>query len=104
VLSFLGIPKDGADPSHSLVWEQDIILRISLVSGASVEQGKHKECQNLSLNKIKNKYYMTYDSVTNDCFVVHKEESTNIFMLSDNGVILLKCVKFGCTCDNFRRK
>jgi len=27
----LGIPKDGADPSHSLVWEQEFILRISLV-------------------------------------------------------------------------
>jgi len=62
-----------------------------------VEQGKQKECQNLSLTKIKNKYYMTYDSVTNDGFVVHKEESTNIFMLSDSGVILLKGVEFGCT-------
>jgi hypothetical protein len=69
-----------------------------------VEQGKLKECQNLSLNKIKNKYYMTYDSVNNDGFVGHKEESTNIFMLSENGAILLKCVKCGCTCDHFRRK
>ena len=40
----------------------------------------------LSLNNVKKKYRVTYDSATYDCFEVHKDEGTkHVFMPSKKG-------------------
>ena len=46
----------------------------------------------LSLNNVKKKYRVTYDSTAYDCFEVHKGDGTkSVFKPSKKGAILLMC-------------
>ena len=46
----------------------------------------------LSLNNVKKKYHVTYDSTACDCFEVHKVDSTiRVFKPLKKGASLLEC-------------
>ena len=55
----------------------------------------------ISLNNMKKKYCVTYDSTACDCFEVHKADSTkHVFEPSKNG--LLECEQWHSPCNNSR--
>jgi len=81
------VNKIGDLPGYGLVWfYEDGIANI------------------ISLNNVKKKYRVTYDSTACDCFEVHKVDSTkHLFKPFKKGNILLKCGQRQSPCNNSRR-